>query len=40
MNQNVYRYCEKQEQTEYFLNHSVHLPVIIMKYAIFPEFNQ
>lgn len=26
--------------TEYFLNLSVHLPIIIMKYVIFLEFNQ
>lgn len=40
MNQNAHRYCEKQEWAVYFLNHSVHLPIIIMKYVIFLGFSQ
>lgn len=40
MNQNACRYCEKQEWTDYFLNNSVYLHIIIMKYVICLGFNQ
>lgn len=40
MNQNAYKYCKIQEQTDYILNHSAHLPIISMKNAIVLGFNQ